>query len=76
MMAWLLNISPVHCQTTHRVRLERTCTATGGLDAETFSWLPTRGGAFSLDILFIEPNVRRSQERLRKLTPSAAGAPF
>ena len=29
-----------------------TCTAARGLDVETFSRLPTRGRAFSLDILF------------------------
>jgi len=48
-----LNISPLHRPDHARAPTPRsTCTAAEGLDAETFSRLPSRGEAFSLDILF------------------------
>src|ERR1035437_4058139 len=50
-----------------------TCTAAEGLDAETFRGFHLAGELFLLISFFIEPNVRPSPERVRKLTlPSLA----
>ena len=53
-----------------------TCTATGGLDAETFRGFQLAGELFLLTSFFIEPKARPSQESLRKLTRTSVGEAF
>jgi hypothetical protein len=53
-----------------------TCTAAGGLDAETLRGFQLAGELFSLTSFFIEPKARPSQESLRKLTRTSVGEAF
>ena len=72
-----LNISPLHRRDHARATTPRgTCTAAEGLDAETFRGFQLAGELFLLTSFFIEPKLQPSQESVRKVTPSAAGAPF
>jgi hypothetical protein len=64
-MALHLNISPFHGQDHARLRLEDPHSGRG-LDVETFRGFQLAGALFLLTSFFIEPNVRRSAETLRK----------
>ena len=56
-----------HLAHARAIRLEAPAQRQGA-GCRNFSRLPARGGAFSLDILFfIEPELRPSRERMRKL---------
>jgi hypothetical protein len=72
-----LNISPLHRRDHARATTPRgTCAAAEGLDAETFRGFQLAGELFLLTSFFIETKLQPAPERVRKLTTSAAGAPF
>ncbi len=65
-----LNIAPLHGRNTHALTTPRaTCTAAGGLDAETFRGLHLTGELFLLTSFFIEPNAHPSAETVRRAYP-------
>jgi len=63
---WYLNISPLLSQKHVRATTPRgTCTAAGGLDAETFRGFQLAGETFLLTSLFIEPKGHSLAENVR-----------